>query len=341
MEAALRIAAVATASQDPDTFGEEVASAVLEEVRCAFVSFADVLVESGTVDTRLAPADVVLPEGMPDAAIRLGHPIVDEYLATGDGSARRLSDVTSVEEYHAHPVYREAYAAIGLEHQLAVTIPCPAWHVMGISLCRTGEDPDFDDAEVELVDAVRPFLVQGYRNAETHARLEELLAGSGDADGVAGALLVEDERVVEAPPALVEAVSRYFEPVGADLPPPVAEWAAARRGGAHELAPPLVAEGPERRLTLRFVPGHRHDVLLVDEHSPDRTAACLHGYGLTPREAQVVLELTRGEANAAIARRLGVSPHTVKKHLERIYRKLGVPGRAGAIALAFEVLARR
>ena len=52
---------------------------------------------------------------------------------------------------------------------------------------------------------------------------------------------------------------------------------------------------------------------------------------LTRREAMVLDLVALGRTNDAIARRLGTSPRTVAKHLEHIYRKLGVSGRAAAV----------
>ena len=53
---------------------------------------------------------------------------------------------------------------------------------------------------------------------------------------------------------------------------------------------------------------------------------------LTDREIQVLELVALGRTNAAIAHTLGVSPRTVAKHLEHIYRKLGVASRAAAAA---------
>jgi len=53
--------------------------------------------------------------------------------------------------------------------------------------------------------------------------------------------------------------------------------------------------------------------------------------GLTGRELQVLQMAARGRTNLAIARAIDVSPRTVAKHLEHIYRKLGVTGRAAAV----------
>ena len=52
--------------------------------------------------------------------------------------------------------------------------------------------------------------------------------------------------------------------------------------------------------------------------------------GLTSREADVLGLLAQGLANKAITRQLGISPKTVGNHIEHIYTKLGVSGRAGA-----------
>ena len=52
---------------------------------------------------------------------------------------------------------------------------------------------------------------------------------------------------------------------------------------------------------------------------------------LTDREVEVLQLAARGHTNLAIAREFDVSPRTVAKHLEHIYRKLGVASRAAAV----------
>ncbi|WP_045301829.1 helix-turn-helix transcriptional regulator [Saccharothrix sp. ST-888] len=58
------------------------------------------------------------------------------------------------------------------------------------------------------------------------------------------------------------------------------------------------------------------------------------GYGLTPRELTVLSLLTEGLTAAAIARRLAISPHTVNRHLEGIYRKLDTDNKVSAVRMA-------
>lgn len=52
---------------------------------------------------------------------------------------------------------------------------------------------------------------------------------------------------------------------------------------------------------------------------------------LTPREVEVLALVGEGYSNKAAARRLGISQHTVKFHLEAVFAKLGVRTRAEAV----------
>jgi DNA-binding NarL/FixJ family response regulator len=51
---------------------------------------------------------------------------------------------------------------------------------------------------------------------------------------------------------------------------------------------------------------------------------------LTPRERDVLALVARGFTDAVIAGRLGIAEATVHKHLEHVYRKLGVTNRVSA-----------
>jgi DNA-binding NarL/FixJ family response regulator len=66
--------------------------------------------------------------------------------------------------------------------------------------------------------------------------------------------------------------------------------------------------------------------------SDDRCAAI----GLTARERTVLKAIAAGKSTKAISSELWVSEQTVKFHLGNIYRKIGVPNRAGALRYAFD-----
>jgi two-component system, NarL family, nitrate/nitrite response regulator NarL len=65
-------------------------------------------------------------------------------------------------------------------------------------------------------------------------------------------------------------------------------------------------------------------------HAHDTGAGTDNVAGLTAREKQVLLEVTRGCTNLEIADRLDMKEPTVKTHLHTIFRKLNVRNRAGA-----------
>ncbi|MFE1271000.1 LuxR C-terminal-related transcriptional regulator [Streptomyces sp. NPDC058758] len=67
---------------------------------------------------------------------------------------------------------------------------------------------------------------------------------------------------------------------------------------------------------------------------PGRTAPVLRG--LTPREHEVLDLVARGLGNEAIARRLTVSPKTVRNHVSAVLAKLHTASRAEAIVRARE-----
>ena len=57
---------------------------------------------------------------------------------------------------------------------------------------------------------------------------------------------------------------------------------------------------------------------------------------LTPRELEVLAALAEGLTNKAVASRLDISLHTVKFHVESLFRKLGARTRTEAVAKASE-----
>ena len=64
-----------------------------------------------------------------------------------------------------------------------------------------------------------------------------------------------------------------------------------------------------------------------------RRSGLEEAYGMTPREAEVASLLAEGLSNSAVARRLGISPHTARHHTQRVLGKLGAHSRAEAGAI--------
>jgi len=55
---------------------------------------------------------------------------------------------------------------------------------------------------------------------------------------------------------------------------------------------------------------------------------------LSKREREILQKIANGATTKEVASELGISPHTVKTHLERIFEKLGANDRAQAVAIA-------
>lgn len=81
----------------------------------------------------------------------------------------------------------------------------------------------------------------------------------------------------------------------------------------------------ERVMTL-LLRGRSADILREESNRRDHPSA-----RLTSREMEVLRWVREGKRNGEIAVILTLSPHTIRKHLENIFRKLGVETRAGAV----------
>ncbi len=81
---------------------------------------------------------------------------------------------------------------------------------------------------------------------------------------------------------------------------------------------------------LRAAPDLARIASLLEEGAPaDR-------HGLSPREVEVLRLVAAGKSNREIAATLTISEHTVARHLQNIFAKLGVSSRTAAGAFAFE-----
>ena len=89
-------------------------------------------------------------------------------------------------------------------------------------------------------------------------------------------------------------------------------------------------------LALGLVIGAR--VIATPKPAPfDGNPRALESLGISPRELTVLEEIAAGHSNKEIARRLNVSPNTVKTHVARLFEKLEAKRRTDAIARAREL----
>jgi DNA-binding CsgD family transcriptional regulator len=119
------------------------------------------------------------------------NPLMLRYMQTLDGRPYRFSDVTTQAALHDLDLYRQVYAPLGVEHQMAFTLPATPGRVIAIALSRA--DPDYTDDEREVIERARPYLIQAWRNAIEHTALRDELAarplGPTGGDGTAAEAL--------------------------------------------------------------------------------------------------------------------------------------------------------
>lgn len=83
---------------------------------------------------------------------------------------------------------------------------------------------------------------------------------------------------------------------------------------------------------------HHHLVQLSMTEPQKDIESLMQNLSITQREAEVLLWISQAKTNREIAQILDISPRTINKHLEAIYRKLEVDNRTAAAGICVKVL---
>ena len=270
------------------------------------------------------------------------HPFLAHLPRMAEGRAHSISDFLSPARFRRLAIYNEYYRRLGIEHQIAVSLPTPPPLAVGIALSRHA--PDFSERERALLDLLAPHLRQAYGNAVEATRLRRRLALVEEALGAedqAIVILGRKRTVRTASDRARRWLAEYFggprDSRGGGLPDELLRWLDQQEGlgiDAELMVPrrPLVRERPGRRLEVRLVGDRTERLLLLRERETAIRLEYVESLGLSPREAQVLSLVATGKSNREAAAILGSRPRTVGKHLERIYAKLGVGTRTAAAA---------
>jgi CheY-like chemotaxis protein/DNA-binding CsgD family transcriptional regulator len=165
-----------------------------------------------------------------------------------------------------------------------------------------------------------------------------------DAFGYASiSVRVSDGKLMWQTPLARDLLLRYYGTQAPETPEPVCRWLRRHVADAVALIEPprLSIELGPKRLTFRL---HQQigdseaggDWLIIMQEVSDESVieAIALSFKLTPREAEVLYWVVKGKINRDIGDILGSSPMTVKKHLERVFAKLGVETRTAAAGMA-------
>ena len=129
----------------------------------------------------------------------------------------------------------------------------------------------------------------------------------------------------------------YFDTAPDHVPPALLAWLQPATSG-RDVRPLSTARGA--RQLVATLQGRTVDddwlVVLREVSDAATVEATMLAFGLTLRESEVLYWVAKGKTNRDIGDILGSSPATVKKHLERVFDKLGVETRTAAAAVAMQ-----
>ncbi len=268
-----------------------------------------------------------------DAALRQPHRVLAE------------DDILPLAELKNTHLYREARArGLCIEHVMAVAFPVGPEAGGGLALFReTGKG--FSESERQAIAEIVPSLRTAFRFALRSKRASiqaDLLEGALSAFGT-GIVSVSPKGHEELRTAYAnEVIARWFPPHErrGELPPVIADrmhsW--IRKGLPTRPPAPMVLRGDCVDLVVAFhsinLDGTLYHFVTLRENAHETKLPEAWKTILTPREAEVAGHILNGRSNEAIAALCGCALYTVKKHIQHIFDKLGVPSRSALCSLA-------
>lgn len=248
-----------------------------------------------------------------------------------------ISDMLSARSFRALELYEVVFAPNDFEDQIAIHLSPTPNRVAGIAINR--ERRGYSARDRALLELLAPHLSRAYTHSLERAQAAAVraLLERGLGDTGTGAIVINPDDSIDRIDERTEAIlRRYFgTTTKGDMPTPIRDWLALEEDGRERFE---AEDGKGRRLSIGLVThvsgGSPWRALLLDEWGDNPAPGELRSLGLTAREAEVLAWVARGKSDAAIGNLLSISPRTANKHLEHIYRKLGVSSRAEAVAKA-------
>jgi DNA-binding CsgD family transcriptional regulator len=253
--------------------------------------------------------------------LRQTHPVLSYRSRTGDWtSARKVSDFVTLREFRRTPIYDAFYRRTldrwWVDYWLDVGLAPEAARTRDFIFTRH-DRPDFDERDRLVATLLQPHLAKRAEEAEAALRTTEALSA------------IEDGAIEEARRVVLCSASGVIEFGSASSRTLLKRYLALDNGRVPKSVlarRELTLRSGNRSLSVRTARAENFHLLMLDECD-------LRIQRLTARERQVLEQAGLGKANDAIALELGIARATVAKHLEHVYRKLGVQNRVSAAAL--------
>jgi DNA-binding CsgD family transcriptional regulator len=325
--------------EDLPSFRTGVLAHLRQLVDCELASYNEIGADPGEVFVVADPAESLnVSDGTLEAfaELALQNPLAAHCARTGETRTLRLSDFISRRKLHALDLYDHVYRHIDTEYQLAFTVPTQG-QLIGITLNRANRD--FDERELVLLQGARAIVIPAYRNLHDRARLDAILrASDGEEPGPFAVLLVEQSGLLAPAHDRAERLLRQLSADRSTIDA-LRSWARLQHHERLGGSVPLRLDTRESELEARYLHGAQGnlDAIAIRVLASNQPQA-LRALGLTGRQAEVLHLAWQGSTNAEIAFTLSISEHTVRHHLEDIYRQLGVKSRVAAAHIATRAL---
>ncbi len=289
----------------------------------------------------------------------LAHPVLANYIKSGDRQALAISDFLSEQEfYRKEALYEGFFQRFGLEDQMLIYFEVPSvssthplyrgQDVLGLSLNR--DRRNFTERDRLILNLIRPHIKQAHQNVAAFTKVQQQFTQLSQATEQVGLIALSMDGKVQWMTQEAEKLLHQYFPqpkIPIALPDFLQRWVNQQISTLTQSTEipfpqlPLHLEQDKKQLRVRF---HYHPAigqvhLLLEETQLDCfSLKSLEMLGLTKREAEVLFWMAKDQSTQEIAKRLGMSDRTVKKHLEHIYEKFGVQTRLAAVMYALHQL---
>ncbi len=276
-----------------------------------------------------------------ERAIVLGSEVISMRRMIGDDFAG----------YEADPMVRAWYKPNGVHDAVAYLIHWPEddslvtieWH------CATFGTPRFGEEGEWILSMLLPSLKAGTRLLYTLGHERHSLAAEMDDLGVPVCVCARDGRIAHLSDGLrrllaedgmggtvLEIVPLVARAVASTAATPAVDMTLLPASSVHRVVDtPFARYWLSAGLATHAMHFGLSDIIVTVSRLPVAlpSKSVAARFQLSPREIEVAELLARGARNEAIALALRLSPHTVRRHTERVLSKLGVASRAEVAAL--------
>ena len=215
----------AYAQPDLDAFARVVVGDITRAIGAQRVSYNEVHPKRGTIRALIRPADTY---PWLNGRQYQEHPVMQSFVRTRDGRARKLSDFLTRDELHRTALYQEYYRHVGVEYQMAIFLGAPSPQSVGFALSR--DLRDFSERDRLAFNLLRPHLATAYDRSSAAGRMHAqmaLLARAADVADAGIALVGSHGRIDYVTRRARHWLREYFPRRGrpsSRLPALIADW---------------------------------------------------------------------------------------------------------------------